>query len=67
MDLGIYDARGRRLGTVVRAEQPAGEYEAFWNGQDDRGTSVARGIYFARLSIRSGDGEQTLVRKVTLR
>lgn len=46
-------------GEVVRtfsAVQPAGVYRWTWNGRDERGQAVSRGIYYCRLSAE-GFGE----------
>jgi hypothetical protein len=46
--VGIYDARGRRIGelTVGLAD---GRGEQHWNGLDNSGHSVPSGVYFLRL------------------
>jgi PKD repeat protein len=47
--LEIFDVRGRRVRTLVNGRQPAGEISVVWDGRDDRGLSVATGVYFVRL------------------
>jgi len=49
-DLKVYDASGRAVRTLVSGTRPAGSYTARWNGADDAGQKLARGIYFVRLS-----------------
>lgn len=50
--LGIYDARGRRVRTLVHeAFATPGNYQASWNGLDDSGRKVASGVYHARLEV----------------
>jgi hypothetical protein len=34
--------------TLVNAHAQPGTYSAVWNGNDDNGSAVASGIYFAR-------------------
>jgi len=60
--LEVFDARGRRVRTLVAAEQPAGRYHAVWTGDDDAGRPAASGLYFYRL--RAGDFQSVM--KMTL-
>jgi len=62
IELTIYDAAGRRVRTLARGPWKAGEHTVQWNGRDDRGGSVASGVYLYRL--RAGDFERT--RRMTL-
>jgi hypothetical protein len=52
VSLTIYDVNGGVVRALVAQEQGAGEYAVTWHGEDDRGESVASGIYFARLASR---------------
>ena len=47
--LRIYDVSGRLVRTLVDGPQTAGQRTAVWNGRDNRGRSVASGVYFYRL------------------
>lgn len=47
--LNVYDATGKQVATLVDQEQSAGTYEATWDAQTLAQTSVASGVYFARL------------------
>jgi hypothetical protein len=51
--LQIFDTRGRLVRTLVSADLPAGQHEATWRGDDDRGRPVASGVYFYKL--QAGD------------
>ncbi|MCK5147567.1 T9SS type A sorting domain-containing protein [bacterium] len=54
VNLSVFDIMGRRVTTIVRAEQHrAGNYINFWNGRDDQGQVAASGVYF--LVLRAGD------------
>ncbi len=55
----IYDAAGRRLRTLLDAEQPAGFAAIGWNGEGEDGRAAPSGLYFARL--------ETAGRALTLR
>jgi len=63
VNLTVYDLAGRLVRRLVRGEnRDAGEHRVSWNGRDDRGRSVASGIYAYRLRT----DEVELVRKMTL-
>jgi len=48
--LELFDVTGRRIRTLIRGEEGSpGAYTVGWDGRDDRGTTVASGIYFYRL------------------
>ena len=60
--LRVYDVMGRLVATLVDETQPAGPKAIQWTGRDHRGSPVASGTYFYRLT---GPGfEKT--RKMTL-
>lgn len=58
----VYDVLGRRVKTLVSAPRAAGEYRARWDGRNDRGATVAPGIYFYRLAA----DRKTMARKMIL-
>ena len=50
VSLMIYDVKGRMVRALVRDElQAAGPQEVPWDGRDEKGRSVASGVYFYRL------------------
>ncbi|RPI18496.1 MAG: T9SS C-terminal target domain-containing protein [Ignavibacteriae bacterium] len=51
--LKIYDINGQEVYTLVNEKLNAGKYSATWNSVNDRGNSVASGVYFYK--IISGD------------
>jgi len=53
----VCDLAGRVVRTLVNSEQQPGRYSVTWNGKDDRGRELARGVYFCRFS--SGDYRAT--------
>ncbi len=59
----VHDLRGRRVRGLVGADDvpPAGR--AFWDGRDDRGATVASGVYIVRLRDASG---ATFTRRLAL-
>ncbi len=60
--LAIYDVSGRRVRTLVRATQAAGEHSVVWDGTDERGSTLASGIYTARLET----GAQVETRRLVM-
>jgi hypothetical protein len=58
----VYSPSGRLVRTLLDKELPAGEHLLGWNGKDERGRSVASGVYFVRLEA----GANTATRKVVL-
>lgn len=49
VNLAIYDIRGARVRTLKAGMLPAGRYQETWNGRDDAGSAVRRGVYFVHL------------------
>jgi hypothetical protein len=59
VSLKIYDLAGKLVQTLVNEHQDAGSYAAFWNGCDERGRTVANGVYFFALQTEA----QTITKK----
>jgi hypothetical protein len=48
--IGLYDVSGRHVRTLADRAFPAGnDHRLSWDGTDDDGRPVARGVYFARI------------------
>lgn len=47
--IDIYNILGRCVKKLVDEDKPAGQWQIFWDGCDDRGMSVASGRYLLRL------------------
>jgi hypothetical protein len=60
--LAIFDAGGRQVRVLVRANQGAGDYQIRWDGRDEGAKRVTPGVYFYRLRV----GNQTEVRKMVI-
>lgn len=60
-ELAIYDVVGRKVKTLVNGRETAGAHTVSWDGRDDSGDVVARGVYFARLRAGATSMKQTLV------
>jgi hypothetical protein len=60
VSLTVYDIRGRRVKTLVDSDLEPGIHKIHWDGRDDRGQSVASGIYLYTLRT----GSETFTRKM---
>jgi flagellar hook assembly protein FlgD len=60
--LSIYDVRGRRVRRLINSELDPGSHKIHWDGRNDRGQSVASGIYLYTLKA----GEERFTRKMTI-
>ncbi|MBN1164591.1 MAG: hypothetical protein JXB45_08435 [Candidatus Krumholzibacteriota bacterium] len=60
--IGIFDAGGRKIRSLVDGVKPPGLYREVWNGKNDRGANVSSGIFFCRLQA----GEFMPVKKIVL-
>jgi hypothetical protein len=56
VQIGIYDVTGRKVRNLADRVFPAGEQELRWDGTDDAGNKVARGVYFVRSSTQTSAG-----------
>lgn len=50
----IYDASGRRVRDLTGGYFIPGQYQVIWNGKDNRGLEASAGVYYVKLSTRSG-------------
>jgi len=63
--LQVHDLAGRVVRTLCASSMKRGAYSVTWNGSDDRGRELARGVYFCRFTAgppagaRAGDYRQT--------
>jgi hypothetical protein len=62
VEIAIFDVNGRKVRTLVSGIKTQGAYKAVWNGKNERGTSVASGVYFYRLTA----GDFTQIKKMIL-
>jgi hypothetical protein len=53
VELKLYDVTGRLVRTLANREFAAGEHDIVWDGTDDDGRLVARGVYFYQLRTPS--------------
>jgi len=47
--LRVHDLTGRVVRTLANGATRPGRYTVNWNGRDDRGRELARGVYFCRM------------------
>jgi hypothetical protein len=61
VELRVYSAEGRLVRTLAQGLLSAGHWQAVWNGRDDIGRKVGRGIYYCRLESDGFTGVTKLV------
>jgi len=49
VELKVYDVTGRLIRTLANREFTAGEHTLFWDGSNEDGQLVARGVYFYQI------------------
>ncbi len=49
----IYDVLGRKIRTLVKENQSAGNHAMIWDGKNDLGNQVSTGIYFYQLQMNT--------------
>ncbi len=54
VDLALYSVDGRRLRTLVRGHQAAGQHALTWDGRDENGAQAPPGVYYLRLVSAAG-------------
>ncbi|NUO82062.1 CocE/NonD family hydrolase [candidate division KSB1 bacterium] len=59
--LAIYNTLGQKVRTLVNGLVPRGTHYIKWNGRDELGRQVAKGIYFYRLEVGHAVHAQKLV------
>jgi hypothetical protein len=62
VSLAVYDLRGRCIRKLVDSELQPGTHKIHWDGRNDRGQSMASGIYLYRLKA----GDEMFTRKMTV-
>jgi len=61
VQLDMFDVVGRKVRTLVSESKPSGAHQVQWDGRDDSGNRLGRGVYFARLRAGSQVVQRTLV------
>ena len=51
VEIGIYNVAGRLVRKLVSGFHPAGRHEVVWDGRDQAGGNVSRGVYFLRAYV----------------
>jgi hypothetical protein len=49
VNLAVYDVSGRRVRTLLDGHHQAGAYTVKWDGADDNGRRLSKGVYFCRI------------------
>jgi len=59
--LVVFDVAGRRVRTLIDGILWRGEHGQTWDGRDDRGLQVARGIYFLELKAHGRSAREKVL------
>jgi hypothetical protein len=59
--LTIHDVTGRLVRTLIDRDESPGAHSVAWDGRDDRGARVGRGVYAYRLEARGASGAGRVV------
>jgi parallel beta-helix repeat protein len=62
VEIDVYDVAGRLVERLARETQVAGKHAVVWEGKDRKGSPVASGVYFVRMSAAG----QLFTRKMVL-
>jgi hypothetical protein len=57
VNLSVFDISGKLIKVLVNGRLEAGSHKVVWNGENEKGSKVASGVYFSRLTI--GDSVTT--------
>ncbi len=60
--VSVFDAQGRKIGTLFEGVMPAGSHAIVWNGRDEKGQPMPSGVYI--LKLNAGRNVQSM--KMTL-
>jgi hypothetical protein len=61
VNVAVFDAAGRRVGTLCNSRLNPGSYSATWRGLNNNGRDAAAGLYFCRVSTPEGSLERKLI------
>jgi FlgD Ig-like domain len=59
--MSVYDASGRLVRRLLDEPRPSGRHDVVWDGTDHSGTTVASGVYWARLDAEDGSRSVRMV------
>ena len=62
VQVSIFDVAGRKVRNLADRVFPAGEHTLQWDGTDDAGSKLARGVYFVRSSVQKDAGRIVVIR-----
>ena len=51
VDIRVYDLAGRLVRVLAKGTQAPGIHYAIWDGRDEQGTSIRKGLYFVRARV----------------
>lgn len=61
VQLNVYNLKGQLVRSLVNSQMTAGLHRVVWNGKDDKGNSVASGIYLYRIETPTYSAMQKMM------
>lgn len=62
VDMNVYNIRGQKVRSLLHEARTAGKHSIVWDGKDDKGQTVASGVYYLRMEAN----DTRVNRKLTL-
>jgi hypothetical protein len=66
ISIRIFNVLGQTVRTLLNEKKPAGEWETYWDGQNDRGIPASSGIYIVQMGITIKNETRNFRTKITL-
>ncbi len=66
VSLNVYNILGEEVKTLINNQQFIGLPSIIWRGDNNQGSTVATGVYFARLAAKSVDGTSSYASTIKL-
>ena len=66
VSLTVYDTRGHRVRTLLKGHRQDGDFEARWDGRDNRGKTLPGGVYLFVLDFQGSTQSGRITRKAVL-
>jgi flagellar hook assembly protein FlgD len=51
VEIGVYDIAGRQMRVLAEGVESVGRHSVTWDGRDNSGAHVRKGMYFVRIQI----------------
>ncbi len=66
VSVGVFNARGRQVYSFADTRHTAGTYKTVWYGRDTFNKPLSSGVYYAMLTVKTGDSVRTERKRIFL-